>query len=98
MTDHRPGPRQRGYDAAHDAERRRWQPLVTIGAVGCWRCQGQDGPLDPDDWHLGHDDEDRTRYRGPEHPRCNTSAGARQSHQHRPARRRPTEPHPGGTP
>jgi hypothetical protein len=28
-------------------------------------------------WHLGHDDNDRTVYRGPEHPCCNVGAPRR---------------------
>ena len=28
-------------------------------------------------WHLGHDDNDRTVYRGPEHESCNLKAAAR---------------------
>jgi len=31
----------------------------------CWRCGELIRPGQP--WHLGHDDYDRTKYRGPEH-------------------------------
>jgi hypothetical protein len=31
----------------------------------CWRCGGWVNPSIP--WHLGHDDVDRSIYRGPEH-------------------------------
>ena len=66
---------QRGYDAAHEAERKRWEPIVATGGVRCWRCQA---PLDPSEpWDLGHDDHDRAIYRGPECLRCNRAAAPR---------------------
>lgn len=40
----------------------------------CWRC---DNPIDPKNWDLGHDDWDRSIYRGPECPSCNRSAAGR---------------------
>ncbi|MBK6556280.1 MAG: hypothetical protein IPG16_03340 [Comamonadaceae bacterium] len=40
----------------------------------CWRC-GDD--IDPEHWHLGHDDYDRTVYRGPECIPCNTATRGR---------------------
>jgi hypothetical protein len=48
----------RGYDAAHRAERARWQPHVQAGLVACWRCGRPILPGTP--WDLGHDDYDRT--------------------------------------
>ncbi len=64
----------RGYGAAHQAERRRWEPTVKSGQATCYRC-GE--PIDPDGpWDLGHND-DRTAWTGPEHQRCNRGAGAR---------------------
>lgn len=64
----------RGYGWAHETERRRWAPKVDAGLVDCWRC-GQ--PIEPGrPWDLGHDDDDRTKYRGPEHRTCNRRAGA----------------------
>lgn len=66
---------QRGYDAAHEAERARWTPLVATGNVKCWRCGEYipgAGPFD-----LGHDDLDRTKYRGPEHVSCNRATSGR---------------------
>ena len=66
---------QRGYDAKHEAERKRWLPIVATGGVKCWRCQA---PIDPDQpWDLGHDDTDRTIYRGPECLRCNRATSPR---------------------
>ena len=34
----------------------------------CWRCaaEGRAHDVDPSDWQLGHDDHDRSVYRGPE--------------------------------
>ena len=70
------GTRQaRGYDATHEAERARWEPIVATGGVRCWRCLVL---LDPElPWDLGHDDRDRTKYRGPECVRCNRATSTR---------------------
>lgn len=65
---------RRGYGAAHQRERARWEPLVKAGGVNCARCQK---PIEPDQpFDLGHND-DRTGYNGPEHVACNRGAGAR---------------------
>ena len=66
---------QRGYDAQHDAERARWVPLVATGMVRCWRCRDHIAADQPFD--LGHDDEDRSVYRGPEHVSCNRATSTR---------------------
>jgi len=61
-----------GSDWQHTKLRRSYQRAMNAGkAFNCWRCGG---PIDPNDWHLGHDDHDRTIYRGPEHPLCNLRA------------------------
>jgi hypothetical protein len=65
---------QRGYDREHEAERRRWSPLVDAGQVACARCGQPIGPGTP--WDLGHTD-DRTAWTGPEHATCNRAAGGR---------------------
>lgn len=80
---------ERGYGADHDRERARWAPVVAAGGVVCARCPDVIEPDQP--WHLDHTD-DRTRYLGPSHRRCNIAAAAP------PPRRRPAEPHPGLTP
>lgn len=59
----------RGYDAEHVRLREQWRPHVEAGEVECWRCLELIEPGDP--WDLGHDDEDRSVYRGPEHRACN---------------------------
>jgi hypothetical protein len=56
---------ERGYGPDHRALREQYRPLVEAGMVRCWRC-GE--PINPGDaWDLGHDDLDRSVYRGPEH-------------------------------
>jgi len=66
-----------GYTKRHEAERKRWKPKVDAGLVNCWRCGQWLDPAQP--WDLGHDDQDRTKYRGPECIACNRGAGARAS-------------------
>lgn len=66
---------ERGYDAAHDALRARYQRRMDAGErFTCWRCGKQ---IDPTRWHLGHNDHDRSRYRGPECVGCNTATAGR---------------------
>lgn len=55
----------RGYGAKHQAERARVKIIVDAGNAHCWRCGGWINPTQP--WDLGHDDHNRTVYRGPEH-------------------------------
>ena len=60
---------QRGYDAKHGQLKREYQGDMDSGVVfTCWRCLE---PVDPKQWCLGHCDDDRSRYHGPEHPACN---------------------------
>lgn len=66
---------QRGYGRAHQRLRERWRPHVESGAVTCWRCRTRISPREP--WDLGHDDHDRTQYRGPEHRACNRATHSR---------------------
>ena len=72
------GSRQvRGYDASHDRLRAHFQRRMDAGeAFTCWRpdCHKL---IDPKRWHLGHDDHDRSRYRGPECVACNTATRGR---------------------
>jgi hypothetical protein len=73
---------QRGYDAEHDALRRRWKPKVERGGVHCHaeRClMPARLILTGQDWDLGHTD-DRKQWTGPEHAFCNRSAGGRAAH------------------
>jgi hypothetical protein len=63
-----------GYGWDHQQKRAAIAPRVNAGLVNCWRCGRPITPGTP--WHLGHDDHDRTIYRGPEHQHCNTSAAA----------------------
>jgi hypothetical protein len=72
-ADRRRGTRQeRGYDAAHDRLRKQWKEQVDQCDVDCWRCGKPINPLLP--WDLGHDDNDKTKYKGPEHVLCNRGA------------------------
>lgn len=77
MTKKKPSNTQRGYGAQHKRLRKQLKPIVEAGQAFCWRCiangktpqQARINPNEP--WDLGHDDDDRTRYRGPEHQACN---------------------------
>ena len=55
----------RGYGWSHQKLRAQWAPKVARGDVACWRCGRLIGPHE--EWHLGHDDNDRTVTHGPEH-------------------------------
>lgn len=72
---------ERGYGADHQKLRQRWAPIVASGRVNCHRCGHPISPGTP--WDLGHHDTDRTRYRGPEHRRCNRGAAARKGNRSR---------------
>jgi hypothetical protein len=68
---------ERGYGVDHRALREQYRPLVEAGDVTCWRC-GE--PINPDDdWDLGHDDLDRSIYRGPEHRAHNRATKSRRA-------------------
>lgn len=58
-----------GYGAEHEKRRKREAELVEAGQAICWRCNNPILPNTP--WDLGHDDNDRTQYMGPEHRACN---------------------------
>lgn len=70
----RPTTSQRGYDYRHQRLRAALKPHVDAGNATCWRCTQPIQPGDP--WDLGHDDHDRSRYRGPEHTKCNRNTAA----------------------
>lgn len=74
----RGSPAARGYGKAHRELRSQLQPIVDRGDGRCWRCGTRIPP--GASWHLGHDDHDRTRYRGIECPHCNLSAAGRAAH------------------
>lgn len=67
---------KRGYGTAHQRERKRWVGVVEAGSAFCSRCGG---PIAPGSaWHLDHSD-DRSRYLGAAHARCNVKAGSRKA-------------------
>jgi hypothetical protein len=64
-----------GYGAPHRQQRRLWLARVAAGGVLCARCGV---PIDVGEpWDLGHDDVDRSVYRGPEHRACNRATAGR---------------------
>lgn len=79
---------QRGYGTAHRKLRKQYEHLVASGEATCWRClangltpdQARIDPTQP--WDLGHDDHDRTQYRGPEHVTCNRGAPSKAKADH----------------
>jgi hypothetical protein len=74
---------QRGYGGHHQALRKRIAPQVAAGQCICSRCGD---PIKPGEtWDLDHDDQDRSRYLGPSHSRCNRSTA-----KPKPKRKRPT--------
>lgn len=69
--------KQRGYDYQHKKLRAQVKQMVDAGKATCWRC-GE--PIQPGaDFDLGHDDDDRTKYRGPEHQACNRATAGRRA-------------------
>lgn len=71
---------ERGYDAAHKAERAIWAPIVAAGTVVCRRapaglCVADDPTIQPgEEWHLGHPDAACPAPKAPEHVVCNAGA------------------------
>ena len=75
----RPDNKSRGYGSDHKKMRERVARIVESGRAVCWRCLM---PIDPSEaWDLGHDDNDRSRYNGPEHRRCNRATAGRKKQQ-----------------
>jgi len=94
----RPTTAERGYGHAHQKLRRREARKVAAGLAHCWRCLSEgkseeEAWIAPDaDWDLGHDDKDRSIYRGPEHAACNRRTSSRRTFL---TRKRRAEKHPG---
>lgn len=54
-----------GWGTAHQKLRADYVQRMAQGEqFNCWRCGY---PVNPEAFDLGHDDHDRTQYRGPEH-------------------------------
>jgi hypothetical protein len=65
----------RGYGVDHRDLRATYQQRMDQGeAFICWR-GGE--PIDPSNWTLGHCDDDRTTYHGPECPPCDYATAGR---------------------
>ena len=73
---------QRGYDWRHEQMRKAWKPKVEAGQVDCLAVvclMPIRRILIGQDWDLGHT-PDRKTWTGPEHAKCNRSAGGHASH------------------
>lgn len=71
----RPPSAEQGYGYEHKKLRARLAREVAAGISVCWRCGLPIHPNEP--WDLGHDDVDRSIYRGPEHRACNRATAGR---------------------
>lgn len=73
---------EQGYGWPHQQERSRWAKAIgREGGAVCMadQCLMRTRWISPDDpWDLGHHPGQQT-WRGPEHVKCNRSAGARNS-------------------
>ena len=68
----------RGYGTGHQAERKRWEPVVDSGRVACCRCGL---PILPGQaWHLDHRD-DKLGWLGPSHAVCNLRAAGKRGYE-----------------
>jgi hypothetical protein len=75
-----------GYGKEHKRLRAHYATRMRMGEVfWCWRCGHLISPEAP--WDLGHDDADRSLYRGPEHVSCNRSETRKRAQRARPRRR-----------
>lgn len=73
--EHTPTQAERGYGPAHHRLRAQYQARMNAGETfRCWRCACF---IDPRCWRLGHDDDDRSVYRGPECIPCNQATAGR---------------------
>jgi hypothetical protein len=70
----------RGYGTSHINARKAMARQVATGNVRCARCNEFIKP--GADWHLDHDDNDRTKYIGASCAHCNLSAAGKKSHQY----------------
>lgn len=67
-----------GYGKAHKRLRAQVAQRMRDGEIfSCWRCGRRINPAGR--WDLGHDDRDRTIYRGPEHVACNRATRGRRA-------------------
>jgi hypothetical protein len=65
------------YHGEHEKLRARYQKAMDDGKVfQCWRCTGD---VDPAYWDLGHDDNDHSKWMGPEHVSCNRAVNRNKS-------------------
>ena len=68
---------QQGYGPGHRKLRNAYARRMAAGETfTCWRCGAT---INPDAWHLGHDDNDRSIYRGPECIPCNLATSTRRT-------------------
>ena len=65
----------RGYGYRHQQIRRQAARLVASGMAICGRCGQPINPGEP--WDLGHADNDKSRYTGPEHRHENRATAGR---------------------